>query len=52
MCSRPLLAGWEDVADDMTVRVLPGVGHFVPEEAPDVVEQVVRDLFQVTSRPD
>ena len=45
VCSPPLLAGWEDVADDMTVRVLPGVGHFVPEEAPDVVEQVVRDLF-------
>jgi len=45
VCSGQLLAGWEDVADDMTVRVLPGVGHFVPEESPDVVEQVVRDLF-------
>ncbi len=45
VCSRRLLVGWEDVADDMTVRVLPGVGHFVPEEAPDVVEQVVRALF-------
>lgn len=45
VCSRQLLTGWEDVADDMTVRVLPGVGHFVPEESPEVVEQVVRELF-------
>ena len=43
--SRALLRGWEDVADDMTVQVLPGVGHFVPEEAPDEVERVVRELF-------
>jgi pimeloyl-ACP methyl ester carboxylesterase len=45
VCRPALLRGWEDAADDMTVRVLPGVGHFVPEEAPDVVEQVVRDLL-------
>ena len=45
VCRPQLLRGWEDVADDMTVRVLPGVGHFVPEEAPEVVEQVVRELF-------
>ena len=40
-----LLAGWEDVADDMQVEVLPGVGHFVPEEAPEAVARTVRALL-------
>ena len=43
--SRQLLAGWEDVADDMAVEVLPGCGHFVPEERPDVVAATVRALL-------
>ncbi|MFP5220021.1 MAG: alpha/beta fold hydrolase [Actinomycetes bacterium] len=41
----PFLSGWEDHTDDMSVEVLPGVGHFVPEEAPDVVADRVRTLF-------
>lgn len=41
----PLLPGWEEFADDMQVEVLPGCGHFVPEERPDVVERVVRALL-------
>jgi pimeloyl-ACP methyl ester carboxylesterase len=41
----PFLAGWEGSADDMSVEVLPGVGHFVPEEAPDVVAERARALF-------
>jgi pimeloyl-ACP methyl ester carboxylesterase len=32
-------------ADDMTVRDLQGVGHFVPEEVPDVVADAARDFF-------
>jgi pimeloyl-ACP methyl ester carboxylesterase len=43
----PFLSGWEDHADDMALEVLPGVGHFVPEEAPDVVADRVRRLFPV-----
>ncbi|MCW2778696.1 MAG: alpha/beta hydrolase fold protein [Frankiales bacterium] len=34
-----LLAGW-----DGDVTLLPGVGHFLPEEAPQVVADAVRDL--------
>jgi pimeloyl-ACP methyl ester carboxylesterase len=29
----------------MTVELLPGVGHFVPEEAPDVVIAHALELF-------
>jgi pimeloyl-ACP methyl ester carboxylesterase len=35
----------EGAPADMAVEVLPGVGHFVPEEAPEVVAQRVRALF-------
>ncbi len=41
-----LLAGWQDVADDMTVQVLPSCGHFVPEERPEAVATTVRALFR------
>src|SRR3954447_3089038 len=42
-----LLRGYEDRADDMTVEVLEGIGHFVPEEAPEIVADRVRALFAV-----
>ena len=35
----------EGAPTDVDVEVLPGVGHFVPEEAPDVVAERVRALF-------
>ena len=35
----------EGAPADLGVEVLPGVGHFVPEEAPEVVAQRVRALF-------
>ena len=41
------LSGYDDRADDMTVEVLEGVGHFVPEEAPEVVAERIRALFGV-----
>jgi pimeloyl-ACP methyl ester carboxylesterase len=43
--SRAMLDGWQRNADDMSVEVLPGVGHFVPEEAPEEVAARVRALF-------
>jgi pimeloyl-ACP methyl ester carboxylesterase len=41
----PFLDGWQQHADDMTVEVLPGVGHFVPEEAPAAVAERAIALF-------
>jgi pimeloyl-ACP methyl ester carboxylesterase len=35
----------ERYADDMTVQDLQGVGHFVPEEVPDVVGAAALDFF-------
>ena len=43
--TRAFLKGYEEHADDMTVEVLDGVGHFVPEEAPEAVAERVRALF-------
>lgn len=41
----PFLDGWQPHADDMAVEVLDGVGHFVPEEAPDDVVRHARALL-------
>lgn len=43
--SPALLNGWQEQADDMVVEVLPDVGHFVPEEAPEAVAARARALF-------
>ena len=43
--SRAMLEGWQRNADDMEVEILPGVGHFVPEEAPEAVAERARLLF-------
>ena len=45
IASPALLEGWEGCADDMSVEVLPGVGHFVPEEAPEDVARRAHALF-------
>ena len=45
VASRALIDGWQSHADDMTVEILEGVGHFVPEEAPEVVAARVLTLF-------
>lgn len=34
-------------ADDYAGEALPGVGHFVPEEVPDLVRERVLDLFRL-----
>jgi pimeloyl-ACP methyl ester carboxylesterase len=38
--------GYEKYADDMDVEVLEGVGHFVPEEAPDDVLRLARSFLR------
>jgi pimeloyl-ACP methyl ester carboxylesterase len=39
------LRGYEPYADDMRVELIPGVGHFTPEEAPDlVVDRAIEHL--------
>lgn len=43
--SRAVLDGWQRNADDMTVEALEGIGHFVPEEAPDAVAEQARVMF-------
>ena len=40
-----ILAGFEPYADDMSVEILDGCGHFVAEERPDVVIERARELF-------
>jgi pimeloyl-ACP methyl ester carboxylesterase len=39
------LGGWERNAPQLRVEVLPGVGHWVPEEAPERTLAVAQELF-------
>ena len=45
VASPVLVDGWQRHADDMSVEFLDGIGHFVPEEAPEVVADRARALF-------
>ena len=45
VASRSLVDGWQEHADEMSVEFLQGVGHFVPEEALEVVAERARRLF-------
>jgi len=38
--------GHADYADDMTIEAIPKIGHFLPEEAPDVVTERVVAFFE------
>ncbi|KAB1989011.1 alpha/beta fold hydrolase [Streptomyces triticiradicis] len=40
-----MLAGGEGHADDLTVRIVPGAGHFLPQEAPQAVAEAMKELF-------
>lgn len=40
-----ILEGYEPYADDMSVEILSGCGHFVAEEKPDIVVERARQLF-------
>ncbi len=44
------LDGWEDHAVDMTVEIVDAVGHFVPEEAPNLVVELVRNARRALDR--
>lgn len=39
------LAGYEPYADDMKIELVPGIGHFIAEEAPKVVFDQALALF-------
>jgi pimeloyl-ACP methyl ester carboxylesterase len=48
-CLHPaLLRGGRRNAPNMTVEILPGVGHFVPEEAPEIVLTRAKQFFSPT----
>lgn len=40
-----LLTGWQRHADDMQVEVIPGAGHFLADECPDLVADRARAFF-------
>ena len=41
----PLIDGWQGHADDMSAELVPGVGHFIADERPDLVAAEARALF-------
>jgi pimeloyl-ACP methyl ester carboxylesterase len=41
-----LLAGYEKHADDMKVELVPGCGHFIADERPDLVADRARAFFR------
>lgn len=40
-----MLSGYERRADDMRVELVPGCGHFIADERPDVVAERAREFF-------
>ena len=45
---RPIMvAGRERWADDLTVEVVRGCGHFLPEERPDLVAERARSFLRL-----
>lgn len=40
-----ILEGYEPYADDLSVEIVPGCGHFVAEEKPELVIERARELF-------
>ncbi|WP_225850009.1 alpha/beta fold hydrolase [Streptomyces sp. HPF1205] len=40
-----MLAGDGSRADDLTVRIVPGAGHFLPVEDPGAVAEAMKELF-------
>jgi pimeloyl-ACP methyl ester carboxylesterase len=43
--SPSMLMGFEDHADDMRLELVPGVGHFIADERPDLVVEAALRLF-------
>jgi pimeloyl-ACP methyl ester carboxylesterase len=44
------LRGFEPHADDMRLELIPGVGHFTPEEAPELVTERAIEHFEAAGR--
>lgn len=44
------LRGYEEHADDMAIEVIPGAGHFLPEEAPDELVRLARSFLRPARR--
>ena len=42
----PFLRGYQPFADDMTLELVPGVGHFIAEERPELVLERALDFFE------
>lgn len=40
-----LLSGWEKHADDMAIEFVPGCGHFIADERPELVAERARAFF-------
>ena len=40
-----LLAGYESHTDDMEIELVPGCGHFIADERPDLVAERARAFF-------
>jgi pimeloyl-ACP methyl ester carboxylesterase len=45
------LAGFEPFAEDMTIELVPGVGHFIAEEAPELVVERALDFLSCAPAP-
>ncbi|MBL1083177.1 alpha/beta hydrolase [Streptomyces actinomycinicus] len=41
-----MLAGAEPYADDLRVRLVPGAGHYLPQERPREVAEAIREQFR------
>lgn len=46
-----ILAGYEPYADDMSVEMVEGCGHFIAEEKPELVIERARELFGAVGAP-
>jgi pimeloyl-ACP methyl ester carboxylesterase len=45
----PFLRGFEPFADDMTLELVPGAGHFIADEQPELVSRRVLEFFEPAS---
>jgi pimeloyl-ACP methyl ester carboxylesterase len=46
-----MLAGWQRHADDMRLELVEGVGHFIADEAPDLVADRAISFFAESAQP-
>ena len=48
-CVPKMLAGWQRHADDMRVELVEGCGHFIADEAPDLVADRAIAFFSAST---